>query len=147
MQKVWDSSSSKEAAPRSFSYLLFPKQGTLPALDRAVICSQEELTSGDGSFSFFDEKNVEQKIPFSDLTAQPEAASLIRHIQNLNRTLQQWGDETDWKTIRFELTSGKNGNSIGTLYMGLKKGDTLRFDYSIENGQPKALQKWISRRY
>lgn len=146
MHQVWDAASSAKPVSDRFCYLLFPKPGTALAVDRAVICSQEELTSSTGTLSAFDEKNIEHTIPLAALTPEPDAASLARHLQNLNQILQKWGEETDWKSVRFEHAPSPDGTIIYTLSIQVKKGDTMRYDYRIEHGQPKALRQWISRR-
>jgi len=87
--------------PNRFLILLFPTPD-VSELDRAVLVSLDEARRTTISVWMNDESF---EFPREMFSASPSAKLLPMYINNLNKTLQYWGNDSDWANVEYKQTA------------------------------------------
>ncbi|WP_437186089.1 hypothetical protein SH668x_003220 [Planctomicrobium sp. SH668] len=130
---VWSDADSRNLGGyQLFLILGFPKLGSVDEkLNRAIIIDYRELQNNpityvrnDGSQGTIDVKNVCFDLPF------PLNQS---YLDRLNSILELWGDETDWREVKWDLKSQDSNGSYVLLQVQTKRGRSYYFEYLVNH--------------
>ncbi len=121
-------------AKKRFTILLFPRTGDSEheqpsGLTRAVLTNLEE-NAQDKVEVFLGNDPV--KIDRSLLTAVPPPGAWKGYVDALNKELVVWGENTDWRYVKFEVVN-ENGTVLAELKIKAKKGSVYKYRYRIHD--------------
>ncbi|MFM9957039.1 MAG: hypothetical protein ACKVZJ_03115 [Phycisphaerales bacterium] len=137
--------------PPQFRMLVFPvasvqaEGAAEPAragrLDRAVLLSWREWTSGDAIAYRRDDREV--SIAKGSVTQIPPATFALE-LQRLNTEIATWGNKTDWSSVRFEFESSSASITCCKLTLIEHGGDFQVYWYDVAADGTVTPRRWRS---
>lgn len=130
---LWDTASGTEA-PGRFLCAMFPVADapgdTGPIFDRMIMNSVAEIGDERDTFEVYDDTGALHMVPKRSLGYTCDDADVSALVEELNRTLGLWGDDTDYRSASFDIQSTDDG-AMYVLVVESKKGYIYRFEYAV----------------